>query len=342
MGEKIILSHFDSHGVATGVSLAKSYGEDKVRVIAKYPDTGPRMFAKFVNDNLDMFKGKDVIIVDIPVDISNPDEFLSALEKLSSVANKVYYLDHHETDIRYADKISKYAEMKLFRDAASMAEYVMRNCPYPVWRKLALVGVVADRDPSILRIVKDKSTLNRLYVLANKLDVLVRRNIQDTIDNLMEKGANYLEEVDVEYPAERIALTKLRDKVISLTSNAILFDVLDTYSDRELGIWLPKAVEYLLYKTSRDYAVVPAIRYDPRTRGKTYTISVIQYWLSNKPEAEQLVKQIASGRKYFGHGKYVNIIVEPMNHEDMLAVARRIFNSVAEQGRSKAPAPALN
>ena len=321
----IVIGHFDAHGVATASAIARA---TKSTVIARYPDTGPRKLADFIEENFGTLASEDkVVIVDIPVDVISPERFIDVINRLAEKTEVVVY-DHHGTSKQYAEAIK--ATVKLFPDALTMAEEIAKDFSITdkKEKKLLYIGVVADRDPAILKVFSRPYVENELMPLANTLDILVRENTQDTADALAARGVQYIEECTckLEYPPLRL-VKKIK---ASQVGNILITEFVDAANDKELAQWLPKTIEELLKRTGADYAVVPGTYFDYKERKVGYSVRVIQYWLSQLPSVEE-IKSIIGNRKYVGHEKYVSIITQDKN--ETIELANKIVNILAAQTR---------
>ena len=318
----VVVAHFDGHGVATGAALASMTGS---RVIARFPDTGPRMLAKTLRE-LDI-AGKTLHIVDIAVDVMNPDDYINAVAEAARRAKHVYFYDHHSTDAQYLQRLVEAGVIvRFFEDALSMAfdMFLLADDAEPL--RLGLLGVVADRDPAILRVIPRKEVEHNWMPLANTLDVLVRRDAQATADALVREGVGYLRRMkqEVDYPPYKLVD---RLPIVNESSNAVLVGFVDGVTARSMTSWLPKTAEELLRRKQLDYAVIPAAHEDPRTKSVMYTVRVVQYWLSQGEPAENIVKRVLPGAKYVGHEKYVSVLATSKSDAEMKA--RQIYDAIS-------------
>jgi len=197
---KYIIAHFDAHGVATAVARARSLSISADKVYAKYPTTGPEQLPNYIDTFFPTLVNHDVEIIDIPVNVRNPKQYIDTINRLAQNTS-VTIFDHHKTDYQFATIIT--AKLVIFGSGVEMAEALSdeRNA------SLAYIGVVADRDPSILSKFTRDVVNAELLPLANKLDMLVRQDADVALKNLITTPdpVEYLRTVSVQYPPEALA-----------------------------------------------------------------------------------------------------------------------------------------
>lgn len=335
----VVISHFDGHGVAFAAARLRvlRQGGETAEAVSKFPETGPRGLSD--GSLLQLVQGyapHRYEVVDIPLDVRNPEASIATLRKLSETA-PVYYYDHHETDIPFVQRLHAagiYAAV--FGDNASMAA-ALGLLSEPAARELAIVGIVADRDPSVLKFASREEVEKKYLPLANKLDIIVRQpslvnaTTQGEVAKMLaEYGVAMLEQVSVEYPPERLA-RELSNRIVEQGSIAILVDLSEL--DPRLSQWVPKTLEQMLLDTGRYIAVAVAPGYNPRTRTlEGYDVRVLRYWLAPSdvpvPEevARELIAQKAITGNVVGHADYVSIRY-PSKEQAMIA-ARMIYRRV--------------
>lgn len=331
MSDSIVIAHFDGHGVASGAVLARRLG---ARIISRYPDTGPRRLADLLDElDADM---RDVYILDIPVDLMDPDRFIGSLERLASRASTVTYMDHHNSTRRFLKRLAGAGVVTSFwHNTVGMALYLAGGDRELL--RLAFVGVVSDRDSFILRHVERDEVEGYYMKLANTLDVLVRKDTQGTAERLAEEGIGYLESMAgrVDYPPERLAE---RVDVTTWSGSVGLASFVDGARDVELSRWLPKTLEEVMRRRGLEYMVVPASYRDNRTGETVYSVGVVQYWLSSLPVAGRILASsgLAGGRRVIGHGMYQ--ILTASDREDAEELAREVFHLIVSSVRGPARA----
>lgn len=330
--DRIVIAGPDAHGVATLAArliVLRARGEEPLPV-ARFPDTTPRAaaetFAK-IAEQYEAVRGTEVI--DIPVNVQAPAAYIEALARLPQ---PVRYYDHHETTLPHIESmIERGVTPVVTSDAVAMAVALGLSKCNRAW-ELAKIGIVADRDPAILRVEKRLFVENKLLPLANKLDVLVRNprlvNAEDQAElarMLAEYGPAMLEQTNVEYPPERLVYDV---KIDEAGDAAVLadFTVLDP---ARTSMWVPKTMEQLALRHGSDIVVAVVPGWNPRTKTiEGYDVRVIRYWLSRYPlSAEQLARDViehmAPRGRVVGHENYVSIRLSSI--EEARRVAQEIY-----------------
>ncbi len=319
----LILTHFDAHGVAFGAAryrVLRQRGED-VEVISKFPETGPRGLSdgslKTLVDNANVAPQR-IEIIDIPIDVRNPDAAIKTLADLVMIA-PVYYYDHHETDVPFIPRLHRHGIFaSIFGDNVAMAaalELLSDN----VAKELAIVGMVADRDKSVLKLTPRSEVEQRYLPIANRLDVVVRQprivnaTTQGDVAKLLADRGPEAIPATIEYPPEQLAKELLEQgKVVGEGSITILVD----WSDQSFqhSMWTPKTLEQLLLLHGKYVAVAVTPGYNPRTRQvEGYDVRILRYWLASEdipvPEevAKELIREKAITGNVVGHADYVSI-----------------------------------
>jgi len=338
--DTIIISHFDSHGVAFAASryaVLSRRGED-AEVVSKFPETGPVGLSNgSIKQLLDHYAPRRYELIDIPVDVRNPDAAIKTLRELSQRA-PVYFYDHHETDVPFIQRLHEAGIFaSVFGDNVAMAA-ALELFSNEVSKYLAIVGMVADRDKSVLRIESREKVEKEYLPAANRLDVLVRNpqlvGVQtqgELAKELVRRGPhNILLYTNVEYPPERLA-SELQSKIVSEGQIAILVDISDIQP--QLGQWIPKTLEQMLLNHGKYIAVAVAPGFNPRTRTlEGYDVRVLRYWLAPSdvpvPEdvAKELIAQAAISGNVVGHADYISIRYP--SAEQAMATARTIFQRI--------------
>jgi hypothetical protein len=314
---KFIISHFDGHGVATSASRARSLGVPSERVYSKYPITGPEQLPNYIDTYFPTLLQYDIEVIDIPVNLRDPRTFINAVNRLASNTS-VAIFDHHKTDIQYATQIV--ARFVIFSNAVEMAEVLSNEYN----RTLAYIGVVSDRDPSILLRMSREEVERELLPLANRLDVLVRQDAETTLRNLVDSPnpIDYLRGVAVEYPPEQLSH---QVTIVRRGLNTVLID-LTQLPTQQISGWSWKVMEQIamLYHNA-DYVVAVSLAFDRQTNSHVPTVMVIKYWLSSRPSPRPQLQPIL-GRTTVGHDDAFSI--RAMDINDARQLAERIFNEL--------------
>jgi len=337
--DTLILAHFDAHGVsyaAARMRVLRQRGES-VTVVSKFPETGPRGLSDGSIKNLiESIAPQRIEVIDIPIDVRNPDAAIKTLVDLAMIA-PVYYYDHHETDVPFVPRLHKAGIFaSIFGDNVAMAA-ALELLNEETARELAIVGMVADRDKSVLKLVPREEVEQHYLPIANRLDVIVRNprvmgvaTQGDVATNLAEHGIQIISRFNVEYPPEKLAV-ELESRIIQEGSIAILVDWHDIQAN--LTMWIPKTLEQLLLLRSMYIAVAVVAAYNPRTRQlEGYDVRVLRYWLAPDgipvPEdvAKELIQQKALSGQVVGHADYISIRFSSV--DEAMKAARTIFNRI--------------
>jgi hypothetical protein len=214
---RFIIGHFDGHGVATSASRARSIGVPAERVYSKFPTTGPEQLPNYIDTFFPTLTQYDVEIIDIPVNLRDPRTFINAINRLAT-NTPVTLFDHHKTDYPYVTQLL--CRVAIFGTGVEMAEALSDEKN----RALAYIGVVADRDPSILSRVSREEVEKELLPLANRLDVIVRQDAEATVKALVSAvdPVEYIRNVNAQYPPEQLSR---QVQIVKRGLNTVLVDL---------------------------------------------------------------------------------------------------------------------
>ena len=314
--QKFIVGHFDGHGVATTVAYARTNNVSVDNIYVRFPDTGPEKITDFIDTFFPTLVKYDVIMIDIPVNLKNPRAWVDAVNRLASNTNVVIY-DHHETDVQYASQIL--GRMIIFPNATRMAEVLSDENN----RMLAYIGVIADRDSSILNVM-DRSEVERLMPLANVLDVLVRQDTLQVVRNLITATDPVqwlrLQSQSVSYPPAQFASSV---EILRRGYNTLLIDM--TKLPQNAGGWSWKIMEQVAYVHNVDYVVAINQVMDRQVNQTVPAVQVIRYWLSQRPSPRPQLQPIM-GRQTIGHDDAFS--VRALDANDARQLAEQIFNGL--------------
>jgi hypothetical protein len=209
--------------------------------------------------------------------------------------------------------------MIVFGSGIEMAEVLSdeRN------RVLAYVGVVADRDPSILSRASRDEVEKELLPLANRLDVLVRQDAEATLKTLVSEPdpIAYIRNANIQYPPE--SLVK-QVSIVKRGLNTMLVDM-TTVPAQQIAAWSWKTMEQVALIHNVDYVVAVAESFDRQTNQYVPTVLVIKYWLSDKPSPRPQLQPVL-GRTTVGHDDAFS--VRAMDRNDATQLADRMFNEL--------------
>jgi len=320
---KYIIAHFDGHGVSTAAARARSLKVPAEKVYSKYPTTSPEQLPNYIDTYFPTLIQHDVEVIDIPVNLKNPRQYIDAINRLAQNTTVTLY-DHHATDRQYLNDIL--ARTIYFSDAVAMAEALANSDNI----ELAMIGVVADRDPSINRVLSQYEIENRYLLLANKLDVIVRRDAEIAVKRLISEPdpVRYIEITDAQYPP--YALVR-QVEIIRKGSYAVMVD-LTKLPREQITQWSWKTLEQIAQSVRVDYVVAIAESFDRQTNQYVPTVQVIKYWLSRLPSPRKSTETIL-GRATIGHDDAFSVRATDIT--DARNVAETIFNNLENVPASK-------
>ncbi len=314
--QKFIVGHFDGHGVATTVAYARTNNVPVDNIYVRFPDTGPEKIVDFIDTYFPTLVKYDVLFIDVPVNVKNPRAWIDAVNRLASNTNVVIY-DHHETDTQYATQVV--ARMIIFPNATRMAIALSNDAN----RELAFIGVIADRDSSILSVML-RDEVERLMPLANALDVLVRQDALQTTRNLVTASdpVQWLrtQASSVIYPPAQYAQSV---EIARRGYNTLLVDM--TKLPQNAGGWSWKIMEQVAYVHNVDYVVAINQVMDRQVNQTVPAVQVIRYWLSQRPSPRPQLQPIM-GRQTIGHDDAFS--VRALDANDARQLAEQIFNGL--------------
>jgi hypothetical protein len=313
---KYIIAHFDAHGVATASARARSLSIPADKVYAKYPTTGPEQLPNYIDTFFPTLVNHDVEIIDIPVNVRNPKQYIDTINRLAQNTS-VTIFDHHKTDYQFVTQMN--AKVVIFGSGVEMAEALSNEQNI----SLAYIGVVADRDSSILsRFIRDVVNAE-LLPLANKLDMLVRQDADVALKNLITASnpVEYLRSVNVQYPPEALAK---QVSIVRRGLNTVLIDM-TTVPAQQISAWSWKTMEQVAITNRADYVVAVAEAFDRQVNTYVPVVQVIKYWLSDRPSPRPQLQPIL-GRTTVGHDDAFS--VRALDKNDALQLAQKMFEEL--------------
>ena len=337
----LVIAHFDAHGTLTAAArtrILQQQGE-AVEALARFPVTGPQGLSsgQLVQAVRELgIAPQRFELIDIPLDVRNIDASILSLRDLIGIA-PVYYYDHHETDLPHLHRLHRIGVVaSIFGSAVDMAAG-LGLIAEPTAKELAIVGIVADRDVDVLRLIEREEVEQRYLRLANIADVMVRSpqrfgygDLPELIRALAEQGIRLIEQVRVEYPPEALA-DELAGRIVERGDIALLVDW--SSADTSVSMWIPKTLEQLLLRQGRSVAIAVVPGYNPRTRTvEGYDVRMLKYWLapSDVPTPEDVAKDLIAARaiqgRVVGHADYISIRFATI--DEAMNAARRIFSTI--------------
>jgi hypothetical protein len=313
---KYIIGHFDGHGVSTTAARARSLGVPAERVYSRFPVTGPEQLPYYIDGHFHMLAQHDVEIVDIPVNLKDPRTFIDAVNRLAASTPVALY-DHHKTSRQFAAQML--ARVVIFDSGVEMAEALVDQENL----MLAFIGVVSDRDTSILSRVSRDEVEGELLPLANKLDVIVRQDAEKAVKDLTSASdpVAYIRGVSAGYPPEVLARqVEIRRKGV----NTVLVDMTRIPAQQVVG-WGWKVMELVALQHGVDYVAAVAEGFDRKANQYVPTVMVIRYWLSGKPSPRPVLAPVI-GRVTIGHDNAFS--VHATDADDARSLAERVFDEL--------------
>jgi len=315
---KYIISHFDSHGVATAAARARSIGVPADRVYAKFPVTGPEQLPSFIDTYFPTLIQHDVEIIDIPVNLRNPRQYIDAINRLAANTSVTIY-DHHKTDYQFATQLN--CRIVIFGSGVEMAESLSDEGN----RMLAYIGVVADRDSSILSRISREEVEKELLPLANTLDIIVRQDAEKAVKELTKTDdpIAYIRSHSSQYQYPPEVLVR-QVNVIKRGLNTVLVD-LTTVPAQQISAWSWKTMEQIALQYHVDYVVAIAESFDRQTNSYVPTVLAIKYWLSTRTSPRPTLAPVL-GRTTVGHDDAFS--VRALDRNDAIQLANKMFEEL--------------
>ena len=320
-----LVGGFDGHGSSSTVARARELKISLSNVIVKYPDTSPEGTPKLLY-SMSLYNAK-IELIDIAINVKNPIEW-QRLMNIIAQNNEVVIYDHHESNLRLLQYVPNNVKLVQFDNTVKMAQALVQSEDN---LSIAYIGSFTDRDPAIASVIPPESReFNEYYTLANVYDVLIRQNLQQSVTGLYSEGLEYLRRMatQVEYPPAKLA----RQVAVQRRDNIIFADVLGT----NLGQWVWKTIDYLLWQSSADYAVIATKVLDRQINAEVPVVFVVKYWLSSAQNPLPIVRSIIGNRKVIGHEEAFS--VSATSEQDALQLAEQIVSALESQYSSTATA----
>jgi hypothetical protein len=257
-----------------------------------------------------------VEIIDIPVNLKDPRAFVDAVNRLAASTPVALY-DHHKTSCQFV--VRMLARAVIFGSGVEMAEALVDQENL----MLAFVGVVSDRDSSILSRVSRDEVENELLPLANKLDIAVRQDAEKAVKDLASVAdpIAYIRGVSAGYPPETLAR---QVEVWRKGVNTALIDMTRMPAQQVAG-WGWKVMELVALQHGADYVVAVAESLDSQADQHVPTVMVIKYWLSPRPSPRPMLAPVI-GRVAIGHDNAFS--VHATDARDARSLAERVFDEL--------------
>jgi hypothetical protein len=189
--------------------------------------------------------------------------------------------------------------------------------------QLAYIGVVADRDSSILSRMSREEVERDLLPLANRLDVLVRQDAEAVTKALVSAAdpIEYIRSSNVQYPPDQLSR---QVAILRRGLNTVLVDM-SALTQQQVG-WSWKVMEQVAIQYNSDYVIAISQALDRQTNTMVPVVQVIRYWLSQRPSPRPQVSQPLYGRTTIGHDDAFSVRALDLN--DARQLAQRIFEEL--------------
>jgi len=320
----IVVAHFDVHGVCAGYLTAKAF--NAVEAYANYPQTSPETVVQTLQN---LYAASPqllrIVLVDIPIDLKNPNAFIRGLEDLAAV-HEVVLIDHHESSLKFFNQFSRVKAIFLGPSALTLNNYLLSQIPVPTDadRTIAIIGAIGDRDAEVIR---QGAFSAELHSIADGLDVMVRQQngALQTLRALLTDPAGTLARARSE--GDKIPTARLGQRIgpVAVATGQLP------------PAWGPKALERLAFSTGAWYAAGWTV--DERTK-QPVARAIIRWDIAAKmpslPTPGAVARQLWPTRNVIGHpaAPSVAAISEAEAQEMVVAWARAIAESAT---RSAAP-----
>jgi len=322
--KRLVVGGYDTHGTATSTAIAKSLNIPLEDLIVRFPDTSPENLPKLLYA-MNLFNA-EVYVVDIAINLKDPMNYINTI-KIIADNNNVTFIDHHESNLKFLSILPRNLRFLQFPTAGAMAKSVAEMFGITNDWELLLIGVIGDRDESVKELIDIESMdFNRLYNLANVMDVLVRKSVPDTIKGLYLEGLHYLEKqaTVVDYPPYSIVNQLVRDNKITKLDNILFADV--TNLQPNMSQWLWKTFDEALRRFNADYLVAVAKVLDRQINRLVDVVFVVRYWLSELQQPKALVSSIIGNRRVIGHDTAFSI--SATSEEDAKKLAQDVISAL--------------
>ncbi|MGC8988251.1 hypothetical protein [Infirmifilum sp.] len=285
----VIIGHFDTHGVTASALAVKAFNANEV--YCNYPQTSPeQVVATLQNMYAASPSPLHIILVDIPIDIKNPQAFIRGLEDLAS-RHSVTLIDHHETSVQFLSQFSRVRTIFLGPSAYDLNAWLLSQVPNAsdIDRILAVLGGIGDRDPVV---VQRGLFTQELQTLADGLDVLVRERdgALKTVRALLQNPTGVLEEA--KQRATQIPAARLSHRIGPV---AVAIEALPAQ-------WGPKSLEKMAFSAGAWYGV--GWSYDQRSN-QWIARAIIRWDMQSKMPSLPLPGSVARSlwptRSLIGH-----------------------------------------
>ena len=279
-GQRYIVAHTDLDGIARTAAVLTIPSWANARVLIRYSRTKsstiPNTLPAFLEEmEMVIPAGAEVLFIDIPVDIRNPENYIKALEKFAA-SRKVVWTDHHETDAPFLLRLNSIPNLTAMWFGPSAYEYTLalvqwlggnpNDLKVQLFAKLCAIG---DRDPTIVRLFSKE--LPELLEIADGLDVLIREQSaggEAEYENFARELA-FNTQALLQNAVRRAGEIPVPSHYTTIGRSVLVEEELPSG-------WGPKALEKVAFRTKSLYAI--GVSRSPRDN--LYMVRAITYWIS--------------------------------------------------------------
>jgi len=234
----IVFGHFDSHGIIASALSKKRLEQEghKAEVVCNYEQTGKigDFWAK-IAPNFNVSPFDTIIVVDLPVDRTDPENSRKTIKKWVKNQVKVIVIDHHKATSDLIAQLLGIGADVWVTDAFSCFYGYAADYEDLFW---ARIGVICDRDISCLPITsKEKMISNGLLkAVSDENKEIVKRLLDNDIKYVEQLGSKFkMPEVDYEVNG-KVLISEAPPKTIHRRIWYFpLEEAIDRYGVDELG-----------------------------------------------------------------------------------------------------------
>ena len=311
MGKAVVFGHHDVHGVCATALAAHSWGTEEV--YSDYPCTSPESVIEYMRNMVVAAPSRlTIVMVDIPVNLKDPMGFVEGLDKIAEL-HDVIYVDHHESSLRF---LHLFRRVKVtFVGPSSLVMNLSLAGEEGVYRKIAIVGAVGDRDPEVIR----RGLLDEeVRMISDGLDYMIRRphGAMKVAKSLVENPEGTLREAMEHAGAIPMAPLLRVEGCVAIASEVP-------------SNWGPKALERLAFSEGTIYAVGP--EYSERLG--QWVVRAIARWdevarSPHLPLPGEVAKELFPTRGIIGHPSAPSIAA--VSREEAEEMSRRLASALNE------------
>lgn len=318
LSRRLIITHTDLHGLTTGAFLKKIIPDanvlsvfDRDRLLSSDPNTFA-LFGKKLAEILSVGSLPEIFVTDIPVNAKDPEGYLEALKQIRRRAEKLIWVDHHVTSLKFRGELEEVADEVIIVESGSSLEMFNALEKYAVIRPnvferdisfilLKVLGAVGDRDIKVLPLLDTLGNADEIIKVANGFDVMIRemseKNHLIIYTEFMKKLA-FLPFFEELWYKARSLYSKVPKAKLSLKKGNVSASL-----QKLPSFWATKALERMALEEKTLYAVGFSRHFSEEhfiVRGITlWTKMEGKKLFGERPEVRAMVNKY--GLKFYGH-----------------------------------------